>query len=65
MVVNVVDLTNDELLVKCPRCGRWPMSATSVSPLAPHRVLFTCGQCREQAMVQVPTRRQRENQNAA
>jgi hypothetical protein len=63
MAVGILRLTNEDLLVKCPRCGRWPMSATSVSPLAPYRVLFTCGNCHEQKSIQVPGRERREAQD--
>ena len=65
MAASVMHLTNDDLLVKCPRCERWPMAATSVSEFAPHRVLFTCGHCREQVSVQVTARARREGRDAA
>ena len=56
----VVQLTNDDMLVQCPRCKRWPMAATTQAPFKPRKILFTCGNCRTQAEGQFPTRVQRE-----
>lgn len=44
-----VNLSPDQLLVKCPSCGAWPMSiVTSEGGLSYGRATFRCAKCRAQ-----------------
>lgn len=39
-------IETDDLLVKCPRCGAWPMAVGSQrSTLAEREVTFRCTRC--------------------
>ena len=47
--MNMRDLSPEQVLVKCPQCGAWPMSLAPQDDRAPfgvNRLSFKCSKCR-------------------
>jgi hypothetical protein len=61
-------IETDTLLVKCPRCGGWPMAAYLAKPNSAQReIRFRCAWCRHQegGRLQQAERGQRPSANPA